>query len=169
MLACSTSVAACDAALTERRALLTQALIDPASSPLVTDLAATIDAIQAKAPNATVYVTGYPLLFDPGFPNPGLALAVNSLTVMLNMVIENVAEANDAVYVDVAGAFAGHGIGSGTPGSILIHSIPRRRELASKRGGIRGVLHGPRQRRSVHTLAAWIVEAAGNCCLDWSI
>lgn len=115
VLACSTSELACATALAERQALLTQALIDPASSPLVADLTATIDAIQAKAPNATIYVTGYPLLFDPAFSNPALAFAVNSLTVMLNMIIENVAEAKGATYVDVTGAFAGHGIGSGDP------------------------------------------------------
>lgn len=115
VLACSTSNDACLAALGEREAILTQALIDPASSPLVADLAATIQAIQTKAPNATIYVTGYPLLFDPAFPNPALAFGVNSLTVMLNMVIENVAEAKGATYVDVTGAFAGHGIGSGEP------------------------------------------------------
>jgi lysophospholipase L1-like esterase len=115
VLACSTSELACATALAQRQALLTQALFDPASSPLVADLAATIDAIQAKAPNATIYVTGYPLLFDPAFPDPALALAVNSLTVMLNMVIENVAEAKGATYVDVTGAFATHGIGSGDP------------------------------------------------------
>ncbi|WP_309108945.1 SGNH/GDSL hydrolase family protein [Arthrobacter sp.] len=115
VLACSTDELACAAALADLQARLTQAILDPASSPLVADLAATIDAIQAKAPNADVYVTGYPLLFDPAYPDPGLAFAVNSLTVMLNMVIENVAEAKDATYVDVTGAFAGHGVGSGDP------------------------------------------------------
>ena len=115
VLACSTSEFACATALAQRQALLTQALFDPASSPLVADLTATIDAIHAAAPNATIYVTGYPLLFDPAFADPALAFAVNSLTLMLNTVIENVAEANDAIYVDVTGAFAGHGIGSADP------------------------------------------------------
>lgn len=115
VLACSTSELACASALAQRQALLTQAIFDPASSPLVADLTATIDAIQAAAPNATIYVTGYPLLFDPAFPDPALAFAVNSLTLMLNTVIQNVAEANGAIYVDVTGAFAGHGIGSNDP------------------------------------------------------
>ncbi|WP_461164689.1 SGNH/GDSL hydrolase family protein [Arthrobacter sp. R4-81] len=115
VLACSTSELACATALAQRQALLAQAVLDPASSPLVADLTATIDAIQAKAPNATIYVTGYPLLFDPAFSDPALAFAVNSLTVMLNTVIETVAEAKGATYVDVTGAFAGHGIGSGDP------------------------------------------------------
>ncbi|WP_247042257.1 SGNH/GDSL hydrolase family protein [Arthrobacter rhizosphaerae] len=115
VLACSTSELACATALAQREALLAQAILDPASSPLVADLTATINAIQAAAPNATIYVTGYPLLFDEGFQDPALAFVVNSLTVTLNTVIKNVAEANGATYVDVTVAFADNGIGSTDP------------------------------------------------------
>jgi lysophospholipase L1-like esterase len=106
---------ACGTALATREALLLQALNDPVSSPLVADLTATIQAIRAAAPNAAVYVTGYPLLIDPSFPDPALATAVNYLTGLLNAVIEGVAIANGATYVDVTPYFAGHGIGSSDP------------------------------------------------------
>ena len=79
-----------------------------------------INAVKAKAPDARVYVTGYPLLFHA--PAPGsLQEAVNGLTLGLNAVISGAADATDAggperaQYVDVAGAFLGHGIGSGDP------------------------------------------------------
>lgn len=100
---------ACPSALAARAALL-----NPATSPLVGDLAATIQAIQTAAPNATIYVTGYPLLFDPNFPHP-LAATVNTLTGHLNTLIAFVATTNGATYVDVTASFAGHGIGSADP------------------------------------------------------
>jgi lysophospholipase L1-like esterase len=121
--ACSTPEpqpsASCLAALAARAALL-----NPATSPLVGDLATTIQAIHTAAPNATVYVTGYPLLFEPNLADPlALTNQVNGLTLALNGLIKGTVGAvaqnqgTDVVYVDVttATAFAGHGIGSETP------------------------------------------------------
>lgn len=68
-----------------------------------------VTAVKAKAPNAKIVLTGYPLLFDPSQP---FAAVANPLTVVLNGVIEGVADNTDSQYVDVAGAFTGHGIGS---------------------------------------------------------
>lgn len=82
---------------------------------LATDLAATLAAIREAAPKATVFVTGYPLLFEPS-ADPRVA-AVNAGIVALNTVIQTaVAAAGPGfVYVDVTEAFAGHGIGSSDP------------------------------------------------------
>lgn len=79
---------------------------------LSVDLAATLAAIREAAPNATVYVTGYPLLFEESL-DPRIA-AVNAGILALNAVIQSaVAAAGEGfVYVDVTEAFAGHGIGS---------------------------------------------------------
>jgi lysophospholipase L1-like esterase len=82
---------------------------------LSVDLATTLAAIREAAPKATVYVTGYPLLFEPS-ADPRIA-AVNAGIVALNGVIEAaVAAAGEGfVYVDVTDEFAGHGIGSSDP------------------------------------------------------
>jgi lysophospholipase L1-like esterase len=109
---------ACTAALAQRAAVLQQALNSPAASPFFQDLLAMLTDVKAKAPRADIYVTGYPLLFEPG-AGPA-ADPVNGLTQQLNAVIANAARAADGGrskvhYVDVAGAFAGHGIGSQQP------------------------------------------------------
>ncbi|MEV1129025.1 SGNH/GDSL hydrolase family protein [Agromyces sp. NPDC049794] len=82
---------------------------------LATDLATTLAAIREAAPKATVYVTGYPLLFEPS-ADPRIA-AVNAGIMALNSVIQAAVTAAGPgfVYVDVTQAFAGHGIGSATP------------------------------------------------------
>ena len=78
-----------------------------------------VDQVQAKAPNAKVIVTGYPLLFhlDATGVNPEYAWAdeVNLETSDLNDVIEANAVAAGAVFVDAEAPFAGHGIGSPSP------------------------------------------------------
>ncbi|MDF2574391.1 MAG: secreted hydrolase [Agromyces sp.] len=96
----------CLAAVAQAQALLPQ---------LAADLAITLGAIREAAPNATVYVTGYPLLFEPS-ADPRIA-AVNAGIVALNSVIQAaVAAAGEGfVYVDVTQAFLGHGIGSPVP------------------------------------------------------
>lgn len=84
------------------------------------DVAAVITAIRDRTePDAKVIVAGYPLLFhlNSSGVNPGYAWAdeVDAETVVLNDVIESVAVANDAVFVDVEDDFAGHGLGSSSP------------------------------------------------------
>jgi lysophospholipase L1-like esterase len=109
---------ACTTALAQRAAVLQTALNTPAASPFFQDLLAMLTDIKAKAPRADIYVTGYPLLFEPG-AGPA-ADPVNGLTQQLNAVIANAARAADGGrskvhYVDVSRAFAGHGIGSPQP------------------------------------------------------
>ena len=109
---------ACTAALGQRAAVLQTALNNPAASPFYQGLQAMLNDIKAKAPRADIYVTGYPLLFAPG-AGPA-ANPVNGLTQQLNAVIAKAARAADGGrskvhYVDVARAFAGHGIGSAQP------------------------------------------------------
>lgn len=81
---------------------------------LAARITSTVKAIAAKVPKAKIIVTGYPLLFDPasGYAN---AARVNTDTVALNAAIKAAAEGAGAVFVDVAGPFTGHGIGSGDP------------------------------------------------------
>jgi lysophospholipase L1-like esterase len=81
---------------------------------LAPDLAGALAAIRTAAPNATVLVTGYPLLLDPSIPQSSF---VNGGVLALNAVIQGVVTAAGPgfEYVDVTGAFAGHGIGSADP------------------------------------------------------
>ncbi|MFF2318980.1 SGNH/GDSL hydrolase family protein [Arthrobacter sp. NPDC058097] len=110
--------AACTAALAQRAAVLQTALNSPADSPFFQDLLAMLNDVKAKAPRADIYVTGYPLLFEPG-AGPAAA-PINGLTQQLNAVIARAARQADGgrskvEYVDVSQAFSGHGIGSAQP------------------------------------------------------
>ncbi|WP_448006443.1 SGNH/GDSL hydrolase family protein [Agromyces bauzanensis] len=82
---------------------------------IATDLDETLAAIRDVAPKATVYVTGYPLLFEPS-TDPRF-IAVNQGVQLLNDLIEaSVAAAGSGfVYVDIEQVFAGHGIGAADP------------------------------------------------------
>lgn len=74
-----------------------------------------IGALKARAPEATIYVTGYPKIFQPDFtlaqpcltfptvPVPAL-LAADAAIDDLNAAIAGVAASQGAVYVDVTGA-----------------------------------------------------------------
>lgn len=111
---CSSLPAQCEGAIAVRAGMLHQALFDPSSSALVQGLAGVVGAVRIAAPNAEIVFTGYPLLFHA--PVEGsLPDVVNDLTVGLNGVIAGVALPTDSQYVDVTGAFAGHGIGSAEP------------------------------------------------------
>lgn len=82
-------------------------------------LAGTYAQIDAAAPNAHMIVTGYPYLFEPSATDP-LINQLNAATTVLNQTIQGaVAQAAGAgasiEFVDVSGAFSGHGIGSGAP------------------------------------------------------
>jgi lysophospholipase L1-like esterase len=108
----------CADALAQRAAVLQTALATPEASPFYQSLMAMLNDIKARSPRAEIYVTGYPLLFQPG-AGPA-ADPVNGLTRQLNAVIANAARQADGgrakvTYVDVAAAFAGHGIGSAQP------------------------------------------------------
>ena len=81
---------------------------------LAQNVSAAIAAIRAKAPNARVVVTGYPLLFEPT-SRYQWATRVNTGTVALNDAIEGASVLAGAVYVDVEAPFTGHGIGSASP------------------------------------------------------
>jgi lysophospholipase L1-like esterase len=79
-------------------------------------------AVDAKAPNALIVVTGYPYLFDVApdcDQNASIMAQINCATAALNSTIEQTVLAADAginiVYVDVTEEFAGHGIGSEEP------------------------------------------------------
>lgn len=69
------------------------------------NLASVIAALQTQAPNATIFVTGYPLLFQPtptcGLVSPTLASAIDGATTSLNGAIAGVAFATGATYVPV--------------------------------------------------------------------
>ncbi|WP_211879680.1 SGNH/GDSL hydrolase family protein [Pseudarthrobacter albicanus] len=69
-------------------------------------------AVKAEAPRAKIVVTGYPHLFESA---QGLPDQANQFVDALNGSIFQAASATGAQYVDVTGAFAGHGIGSGDP------------------------------------------------------
>ncbi|MFE4543904.1 SGNH/GDSL hydrolase family protein [Arthrobacter sp. NPDC056727] len=108
----------CTDALAQRAAVLQTALATPAASPFFQNLLAMLEDVKATAPRADIYVTGYPLLFEPG-AGPA-ADPINGLTQQLNAVIAKAASQADGgrskvSYVDVSPAFAGHGIGSAQP------------------------------------------------------
>jgi lysophospholipase L1-like esterase len=98
-----------------------QAVVDSAAVTVREELPAKLDAtyraIKQHAPNADVYVLGYPILFDVTTPTCGLAgmsipkrRAINAANAELNALIEDRAEAAGLTYVDVTDEFAGHGI-----------------------------------------------------------
>ena len=83
------------------------------------DLTALYIAVAEAAPNALILVTGYPYLFEESVPglDPAIIKAVNDATTALNLTIQKAVAAAQAAgvnveYVDVTGAFDGHGIGS---------------------------------------------------------
>jgi lysophospholipase L1-like esterase len=94
-------------------------------SALTLALAETYKAIQAAAPDATIVVSGYPLLFDTTDPAVTLPIPltsqelINAGTVAINGAIEAAVNfANDnygtnAVYVGTTRRFAGHEVNSG--------------------------------------------------------
>jgi lysophospholipase L1-like esterase len=93
-------------------------------SPLGGRLLTLYGEVAAKAPNARIVVTGYPLLFESPADTDHSELAakiraINEATTTLNCVIErSVATAHEDVniyYVDVTEEFEGHGIGGSLP------------------------------------------------------
>ncbi|HST82763.1 MAG TPA: SGNH/GDSL hydrolase family protein [Kineosporiaceae bacterium] len=92
---------------------------DYAQTTLIGDLDATYAAIHRRAPNAKVYVLGYPRLFEETSCPGGLSLtkrrALNQAADELSDLIAGRVGAAGFTYVDVRGAFAGHGICGSTP------------------------------------------------------
>lgn len=81
-------------------------------------LAGTIASVRAKAPNARITLTGYPLLFTvSGLPTAlqPVAAEINAATALLNTTIATTALRNGALYTDVTWRFLGHGYGSAAP------------------------------------------------------
>ena len=120
---CAVSTEACNQALTS-------VTTESALGNLTADLVATYVAIQQAAPNATIVVLGYPLLFDPTSqfaPIPvANQFAINGATLALNELIANavtLAKVN-AIYVDVTARFAGHAVNSADPWLVLDFSQP---------------------------------------------
>jgi len=72
--------------------------------------------VREAAPNATVIVTGYPLLFENP-PVGSVEFLVNQGILALNATIEAtvLAAGSGFVYVDLVDAFAGHSLGSADP------------------------------------------------------
>jgi lysophospholipase L1-like esterase len=123
--------ASCDAAAIQQRAAAAlaalaggPAAIGATGDPVVS-LASLLAQIHARAPRATIFVTGYPELFgtaptlygtDTACPVPlGFRLLVNELAVQLNTVIRATARAArqsgiKVVYVSVTKLFDGHGL-----------------------------------------------------------
>lgn len=76
-------------------------------------IAAVIDAIRVKSPDAKIVLTGYPLLLDP--TSSPLAATIDGGISSLNNVIQATAAAKGAGYADVVPLFYGHWIGSADP------------------------------------------------------
>lgn len=91
-----------------------------AETTLPGDLDATYAAIRQHAPNAKVYVLGYPRLFEEtatcsGAPSLTGRQAVNVAADELSAIIGARATAAGFTYVDVRSSFAGHGICASAP------------------------------------------------------
>ncbi|CCQ44897.1 putative uncharacterized protein [Pseudarthrobacter siccitolerans] len=103
------------------RAIVAERTSDANLLLLFAALKQTYEVIQAAAPDATVVVFGYPLLFNTEDPAVSLTIPlasqelVNAGTIKLNTVIEAAATAAGAEYVDVTDEFAGHEVNSVDP------------------------------------------------------
>lgn len=107
------------------REAVTQATSPAALSFLSGSLVKTYTRIQTVAPNATVIVLGYPLLFDPASPFAPIPASnqalMNEATLLVNATIQRAVELADALpgteieYVDVTAIFSGHAVNTADP------------------------------------------------------
>jgi len=122
---------ACAGGFATETCLAAQTAAQAGQAALPVNLVTVLTALRAQAPNAHIYVTGYPLLFQPeltlsGYSCPVLPYDPNALatadqiTGTLNGVIAGVVTGLDQTgsvieYVDVTGddAFGGHGLCDG--------------------------------------------------------
>jgi lysophospholipase L1-like esterase len=83
-------------------------------------LDAAYDKVDAAAPDATVFVTGYPRLFSPDHgavlgASPAEQVVLNDGADLLNTTIRTAAEAHGYVFVDVTERFLDHGVNAPEP------------------------------------------------------
>lgn len=107
------------------RAKACTAKLDVIEKSLATTLpkrvAATLTAVKAAAPQATIAVVGYPLPFEDVAACPGVPLAKslrdagNTTLAGVNRVLREQAATIGATFVDVAQPYAGHGLCSPAP------------------------------------------------------
>jgi lysophospholipase L1-like esterase len=107
-LTCASNPGACGAAIGQAQANL--AALPGTLGPL-------LGALTQAAPDAQIYVTGYPRLFQPGatcaaFPSTPIATlaAADAAVDALNGTLQFIASSSGAVFVDVNTEFAGHGL-----------------------------------------------------------
>lgn len=105
--------APCLAAITVAQSRIT-------SGVLRQELVTMIQTVQAAAPKADIFVTGYPFLFepipfDPNDPTSVFVDQANRLVFDLNATIRAAAATTGTEYVDVTDEFAGHGLLSNDP------------------------------------------------------
>lgn len=127
---------ACAGGLTTSPCVAAQGAARAGQEALPANLATVIAALHAQAPAAHIYVTGYPLLFQPDMTasvpcptlryEPTALAAADQITANLNAVIAGVVATVDPTglvveYVDVTGAeeFGGHGLCDGTESYIF--------------------------------------------------
>ena len=104
--------AQCAGALAQTRGRITSVL------PGLLDSA--YDKVDAGAPNATIFVTGYPRLFSPDYggvlgASPAEQVALNDGADLLNATIRAAAEGHDYTFVDVTERFVDHGVNASEP------------------------------------------------------
>jgi lysophospholipase L1-like esterase len=78
------------------------------------------DGIDSKAPDAKVYVTGYPRLFSPEYgavfgASPAEQTALNDAADLLNKTMKAQAQSHGYVFVDVTKRFLDHGVNAPEP------------------------------------------------------
>lgn len=83
-------------------------------------LDAVYDEVDAAAPDAAVYVTGYPRLFSPAYgavlgASPAEQVGLNDGADLLNATIRTAAEAHGYTFVDVTERFLDHGVNAPEP------------------------------------------------------
>lgn len=152
-IACASGPAACAAALQQER---------PLAAQLPTNLTMLIQSLKQRAPMATVYVTGYPVLFEVGMSGCatlppelwGYAAAFDQATRDLNDAVGYIAAANGATFVDVEDGFGGQGLCN--PSSTLLY--PPMPEPSSPTGFSPVPLHPTAAGQAVYAAA---IEAAG--------
>ncbi len=133
-----------DSTLTDGCSASGKAAAEAAVATLAAELAPALGTVQAKYPQATVYIAGYPALFGdnltancpvgnyngwlPMWVTPSDAQWLNAMAGQLNAAIQAAAGRVGATYVDAASAFDGHGLCDTSPawvnGAVLDSAIP---------------------------------------------
>jgi lysophospholipase L1-like esterase len=106
VIACGNPFSDCDAAVDQAE--------QQGATELPPKLAATYDAVRAKAPNATIVVVGYPRLFRPGqscntFFSANDITRLNEAADLLDSLVRTAARDKGFAYVSAVQKFIGHG------------------------------------------------------------